>query len=178
MRRFGKTHSWFNPTTVFRRSILKVLFILSFGLIFSPHLTVSATAASIPETESMSERRAYEPPGTIICGLQRNVVCRLPQQICCQALWSAWCTAPGTCTGLAAPIYCDGPEDCGGNYRICCAKFSYSGSITHCTNYCPGTREQIILCHDNNDCSSPNRCLACRHPGGGQVFLCGQNCPF
>lgn len=141
--------------------------------------THSSSAHAEDSSEAIaSDDRDFEPPGIVRCGLRRDVVCRLPQQICCQSLTGAWCSTPSACTGMVAPVYCDGPEDCGGGYPLCCAQFSFTGSITRCSNNCAGTREQVIMCHTNSDCSVPKRCITCTHPGGGLIDLCGTSCPF
>ncbi|MBF0441449.1 MAG: hypothetical protein HQK54_06060 [Oligoflexales bacterium] len=118
--------------------------------------------------------------GIVICGKKKDVICRLDTTICCQGLNSAKCTAPDGCRGIFnAPVYCDGPEDCRGENKICCAKFSMGGgSGTRCEDTCAGTKDEAILCHSDNDCNLPTRCMTCQPPGGPAVNMCVEACPY
>ena len=119
--------------------------------------------------------------GTVICGKNHDVICQLPDEICCQGLSSAKCTTPDKCTGpMSAPAFCDGPEDCqDGSNTICCAKFSFGGgSGTRCVKSCAGTKTEAILCHTNDDCESPRTCKSCQPPGGASIKMCVEQCPY
>jgi hypothetical protein len=120
--------------------------------------------------------------GILKCGAAKNVICSLPDQICCQGLNGAECKpASAKCPTLTATVECDGPEDCESGASLCCAKISMippSASVT-CLSACAGTMTEAIMCHKSSDCAAPQTCKSCQPPGGPAQMMCvtSDTCP-
>jgi len=120
--------------------------------------------------------------GIIKCGENKDVICTLPDQICCQGLNSAQCKpASESCGFMSATITCDGPEDCSSSSEMCCAKMDMAAMSAEavCTTSCAGTMQDAIMCHDTEDCPGSMTCKLCQPPGGPATMMCVTNdtCP-
>jgi hypothetical protein len=112
-------------------------------------------------------------PDDVACG---GATCHPSQgEVCCVSMMLGMsCKPASACVGLAAPAYCDGPEDCPGGQH-CCVGFP-SGAKCNATA-CSGTSQE--LCNFDQDCATQH-CTPCKGPGSSLVYgLCttGTTCP-
>jgi len=104
-------------------------------------------------------------PDEVACG---GATCHpSSSEVCCVSLTGMTCKAAGSCTGLAAPAACDGPEDCPSGQR-CCVGFPAGASCG--ATACTGTAQE--LCNYEEDCAG-RRCTPCSAPGSSLIYgLC------
>ncbi|MSP59756.1 MAG: hypothetical protein EXR72_05330 [Myxococcales bacterium] len=131
-----------------------------------------ADLASAPDLATpVGEDAGGGPLDTKLPGVQCNNITCAKGQVCCvdtKQMTSA-CVAPNACPGSSASFACEGPEDCGGNAKYCCATVKLGGMGLNCTldsakavcaadcptmlAGCP-TTEVFKVCHAGADCAA------------------------
>ena len=122
-------------------------------LVLGSFLACDAVVGNDLDATSLSNNQG------IACG---EAVCDMSTEICCVAFnddtYTSACLAQEeTCegTGLHWPLWCDGPEDCGGN--ACCGNLS-TGVECSDSDSCPN--DIGYYCQTSDDCPGGRDCLS------------------